>query len=378
MRVLLLHNRYRLEGGEERCLDELEALLSARGHDVARLERSSREAGAGRAARGMLSGGEDPSEVAEAVRSHRAEVVHAHNVHPLFGWKALAAARHEGARTVLHLHNFRLFCAVSVAYRDGAPCFRCRATNTWPGFRLRCRGNLSEAGVYAAGLLLQEPQLMDKCDALIAVSADTAERLQGRGVPPEREVAVLPNFVRRGSVAERSRAAEGEFALASGRLVEEKGFATAITAATAAGVPLRIAGDGPDEARLQEVAASAPAGAIRFTGRLPAEQLAELRRRAAVVLVPSRWHEPCPYSALDAMADGVPVLASDRGGLPELVGAESTLPAEDAGAWTAALTMLWSDPSERSKRGDAAIQRVRQNHSEDAYYDRLMAVYRAA
>src|SRR5437868_5424586 len=120
MRVLLLHNRYRSAGGEERAVAEIAALLERRGHGTQVLERSSAQLPPTRAARALLRGGDDPDEVKAAVRRLRADVVHVHNVHPLFGWRALDAARAAGARTILHLHNFRLFCAVAVGYRDGA------------------------------------------------------------------------------------------------------------------------------------------------------------------------------------------------------------------------------------------------------------------
>jgi glycosyltransferase involved in cell wall biosynthesis len=301
------------------------------------------------------------------VRRHRADVVHAHNLHPLLGWRALAAARAAGARTVLHLHNFKLFCAISIAYRDGAPCFRCRASNMHPGIRLRCRGSLPEALVYGFGLHRQLPRFLEHADALVTVSQATASRLSEQGLPAER-LKVLPNFVR---AAERPPAGNGQFALASGRLVEEKGFDTAIAAARAAKVPLTIAGTGPDEPRLRALAD----GSVTFTGRLPEAELADLRRRAAVVLVPSRWDEPCPYAVLDALADGIPVLASDRGGLPELVVAESALPATDHAVWTRALEALWNDPELRHRRGEQGLARVRERFSEDRYLAELLAVY---
>src|SRR5438067_13112918 len=141
MRVLLLHNRYRALGGEERAVSDITGLLSRRGHTVRVLERSSGEVSRLRAGRAMIRGGADPAEVDAAIQELEPHVVHAHNVHPLFGWRALAAARARGVRTVLHVHNFRLFCAIAVAYRDGAPCFRCRGEDTWPRLRLRCRGS---------------------------------------------------------------------------------------------------------------------------------------------------------------------------------------------------------------------------------------------
>jgi glycosyltransferase involved in cell wall biosynthesis len=371
--VLILHNRYRTTGGEERAVAEIAALLRRRGHRVEVLERSSADVGRAKAAAGLLAGGLDPDTVGRAVRRMGAEVVHAHNVHPTLGWRALAAAQDAGARTLLHLHNFRLFCAIGVAYRDGAPCFRCRRAGTLPGVRLRCRGSLPEAVVYAAALRRQQPRLYEHVDQFVAVSEATARRLRDLGLPPSL-TATLPNFMPKDAFVVESHAGAGEFALAAGRLTEEKGFDTAIAAARTAGVPLVIAGAGPDEARLRDLAAGAD---VRFTGRLPPEALADLRARAAVALAPSRWEEPCPYSVLEALAAGVPVLAADRGGLPELVGEEATLPATDQNAWSESLKELWRNPDLRAERGAAALTRARERFGEDRFYDGLTALYRA-
>jgi glycosyltransferase involved in cell wall biosynthesis len=159
----------------------------------------------------------------------------------------------------------------------------------------------------------------------------------------------------------------------AGRLTEEKGFDTAITAARAAEVPLVIAGSGPDEGRLRALAAGAD---VRFTGWLAPAALAELRTRAAVVLAPSRWEEPCPYSVLEALAAGLPVLAADRGGLPELVGEEAVLPADDPGAWAGPLHDLWQNAGMRSERGSAALARAQERFGEDRFYEGLMRLYR--
>jgi glycosyltransferase involved in cell wall biosynthesis len=369
--ILILHNRYRAPGGEERAVADLAALLARRGHAVEVLERSSQGLGAATAAAGLLTGGRDPDEVARAVRVHGARVVHAHNIHPLFGWRALAAARAAGARTVLHLHNFRLFCAIGIAYRDGAPCFRCRRGTTAAGFRLRCRGSLPEAAVYAAALRRQQPRLFEHVDQFVAVSEALAIHLRDLGLPASL-TATLPNFIPTEEIASDSRAGDGEFALAAGRLSEEKGFDAAIAAARAAEVPLVIAGAGPDEPRLRGLAGDAD---VRFAGRLEPGALADLRRRAAVLLAPSRWEEPCPYAVLEALAAGVPVLASDRGGLPELVGQEATLPATDAAAWAARLSELWRNPALRAQRGAHGLERARERFGEDRYYDRLMDLY---
>src|SRR4051794_41437013 len=105
----------------------------------------------------MLAGGLDPGEVAAAVRRTGARVVHAHNVNPTLGWRALAAAREAGARVVLHLHNYRLVCAVGTCFTRGEDCTRCHSWNTLPGVALNCRGgSVAESAAYAASLSLHQ------------------------------------------------------------------------------------------------------------------------------------------------------------------------------------------------------------------------------
>ncbi len=371
MRVLLLHNRYRAEGGEERAVREQRALLLRRGHEVALLERSSAELSRGRAAAAILSGGIEPESVAAAVRSLRADIVHAHNLHPLFGWRALAAARGAGARTVMQLHNFRLFCAIAVCFRDGAPCHDCRGRNTLPGVAHRCRGSTPEAVVYALGLSRQEPRFLAHADRFAVLGEAHGARLQELGLPPGRS-DTLPNFLPDSAFAPESRAADGEYALAAGRLVAEKGFDTAIRAARAARVPLVVAGEGPDRARLEALARGA---SVRFTGWVEPDELARLRAGAGAVLVPSRCEEACPYAVLEGLAAGVPVLVSDRGGLPELVSDPAPLPAEDPEAWARALGELWGDGARRRELGVRILAEARPRFGEAAHHERVIALY---
>src|SRR3954452_3645551 len=149
--ILFLHNRYRTTGGEERAVEELMALVRDElGEEAELLERDSAQLGRSRAAVGLLRGGLDPDDVGAAVRRTGARIVHAHNLNPSFGPRALAAAREAGARVVLHLHNYRLVCAVGTCFNPrGEDCTRCQGVNTWPGMRLNCRGaSRAEAATY--------------------------------------------------------------------------------------------------------------------------------------------------------------------------------------------------------------------------------------
>jgi glycosyltransferase involved in cell wall biosynthesis len=377
--VLLLHNRYRDPGGEERSLAAIAALLEGRGHRVAVLERGSASLaglrGRIRAGRAMLAGGLDPGEVAQAAGRHRAEVVHAHNVHPLFGARALAAAHQTGARVVLHVHNYRLVCAIATQFRDGAVCTRCRGRNTWPGVRLRCRGNLPEAITYGAGLARQQSAVLGSVHACVVPSAFVRDRLEAVGVALPH-ATVLPNFLPAGEFAPAPPAADARHALFAGRLAEEKGVETAIAAAARSGVPLAVAGSGPCEKDLHATAERLGAP-VRFLGRLGPEELAAARRGAAFAVVPSRWDEPCPYAAIEAMAAGLPVLASAVGGLPEMMGEDAALPPDDVERWADAMAALWNDAALRRARAAAVLERARALFGEERFYSGLMDVYAA-
>src|SRR4051794_25455691 len=107
--ILLLHHRYRHAGGEERAVEDLARLIPAHPNEGGEIrQRESRDVGPAGAAAGLLAGGLDAHEVADAVTRTGARVVHAHNTAPTFGWRALAAARGAGARGVLHLPNYPL------------------------------------------------------------------------------------------------------------------------------------------------------------------------------------------------------------------------------------------------------------------------------
>jgi glycosyltransferase involved in cell wall biosynthesis len=376
--VLVLHNRYRSPGGEERAAAELAGLLRERGHEVRLLERSSGSltglSGRLRAGAAMMRGGVDPGEVAGAVRAIGADVVHAHNTTPLLGPRALEAAREAGARVVMHLHNYRLVCAIGIAYRDQAPCVRCQGRRTLPGARLRCRGNVPEALTYAAGIARQQPRILNAVDRFIVTTEGSRRTLAELDLElPAHDV--IPNFLPADAFAKRSTADAGGYAFYAGRLTEEKGIDTAIDAAQAARVPLAIAGQGPDEPRLRRLADGAD---VRFLGHVSDAELRDARAGAAVALMPSRWHEPHPYAVAEAMAAGVPVLVSRVGGLAEMAGDASALPPADSDAWASELRRLWEAPPLRRALGEEALERARHRFGADSYYERLMACYSAA
>jgi glycosyltransferase involved in cell wall biosynthesis len=377
--VLFLHNRYRTTGGEERVVEDLLWLVREHlGQEAELLARDSVGLGRWRAAAGLLRGGLEPADVASAVRLSGARVVHAHNLHPAFGWRALAAARAAGAAVVLHLHQYRLVCAIGVCFTRGAECTRCHGRNTLPGVRLNCRESMPEALSYGASLALWQGRLVEQADAVIVPSAFAGERLRELGAPlPSERVHVLAPPVRLAGataaegVTDGARPADGQsgsYALVVSRLSPEKGVDVAIDACRIAGIPLVVAGDGPERETLNERASGAD---VRFAGRVEDPELASLRAGAAIALSPSRSAETFGLAAAEAMATGLPVAASRVGALPELIGEEGLVPAGDAEALAAAITRLAGDRA----AGERGRERVRAICAPEVVASRLAAIY---
>ncbi len=340
--ILFLHNRYRTTGGEERAVEDLMWLVGEHlGEATQLLTRDSAVLGRTDAALGLLRGGLDPAEVARAVRTSGARVVHAHNLQPALGWRALAAARAEGARVVLHLHQYRLVCAVGVCFTNGSECTRCHGRNTLPGVRLNCRGARSEAVAYGASLAMWQHRLIDQADAVVAPSRFALERLRELGAPlPWGRTHVLAPPVRALDEPPSSDRAAGSYALIVSRLSPEKGVDVAIEACRLAGAALVIAGDGPQHAAL---AAAAQGADVRFMGRVDDEELMRLRAGASIALAPSRSAETFGAAVAEAMAEGLPVVASNIGALPELLPAEALVAPGDPHALAAAIARLDGD-----------------------------------
>jgi len=172
-------------------------------------------------------------------------------------------------------------------------------------------------------------------------------------------VTVMPNCLDLSALppspAERSR-----LVLFAGRMVADKGADAFVRAwaAIAGQVPewraVMIGADrfrfnSPRTTFVDRVEASARAAGITLCGYQMHHQVLEAMAAASIVVVPSRWPEPFGLTALEAMASGAAVIASPRGGLPEVVGKAALLALPDDGdALEQALLRLINDSALRA------------------------------
>lgn len=166
-----------------------------------------------------------------------------------------------------------------------------------------------------------------------------------------------------------------------GRLSPEKGADVLIRAAAAAkDVPVRIVGAGPEEPALVALAKKYGAANVTFAGFKSGAELAAEYAGARFVVVPSVWYEVFGLIALEAYAAGKPVVASQIGGLAELVkdGETGVLAgAGDADELARVMGDLWRQPEKCAAMGRAGRSWVEADFGPEKHYQGLMEIYRS-
>ena len=126
------------------------------------------------------------------------------------------------------------------------------------------------------------------------------------------------NFTK-GSCRKQVNTQDKGYILYFGRLARERGVKTLMEAMGGMSVPLYILGTGPTEEELKKYAVEKQLDNVSFKGFQRGEALTDYVRNARCVVLPSEWYENGPYSAMEAMSFGKPLIVSSYGGLPELV-----------------------------------------------------------
>lgn len=409
MRVLLVNKFWYPKGGSERYTFLLKDLLEANGHEVipfamddernlptpwaehfvshvdfweaadavpnetSALARLSRVVWSREAAR----------KITEVIAEAKPDIAHLQNFAHQISPSILPVLARHGIPVVWTLHDYKALCPNYRMYTRGLPCERCTGHNYANAIRYRCMGSWGASAAVALEMYVHHVILNvygKHLSCVIAPSEFLAGKLIEWGW--KGKVEVIPNFVplermRTGPAAAdplRVTRAHVPAVLFVGRLQEEKGIEDFVEAARLLpAIPFEVIGDGP-------LAVKSQISNLKCLGVLSPEETAQHIARAAMLVVPSRWYENAPYVVLEAMAAGVPVIASRIGGLPELVRDGETgilVPPRDQGTLAKTIERLYPDEAERRRMGERARVIAATEYGPDRHYQRLLARYDA-
>lgn len=412
MRVLLVNAFHWLKGGVERTYLDESRWLAAAGHEVghfATIDARNLPSPTAEffAPPADFSEGGGLSQISQLPRvfwsapaaaamerllaSFRPDVAHVHAPSRYLTPSIFEPLQRAGVPVVMTLHDFKPWCTNRSLFARGAVCERCRGGRHWQAFATGCvqHSRLKSAIGAIEAYVHDDRHAYRSVRRWIAPSRFACEKAVSFGVLPHKLRVLTHGITAPGGESAPNALDAGagftppgsidlpdRYALFFGRLSLEKGvrLLPAIAAAIAP-VPLLVAGEGPlarwlDARRVPN---------LKRLGHLGAE-LGAVRRRAAVVVMPSLFYETYGYAAAETLVDARPLVAAAIGALPELVEHEVTGLVGDAGdaAGLAALTRRALDDPQAPRWGEQGRARVLDAGNPRLHLEGLLAIYEDA
>jgi glycosyltransferase involved in cell wall biosynthesis len=381
MRILMLHDRYQVRGGEDESTDHEAALLRQFGHEVDLMFFDNKDI----ARRSLLGVGWGAvwsraayRRVAQKLSEKDYDIVHVQNFFPLISPAAHYASKAANKPVVQALRNYRLICLNGLLFRAGHICEDClHQLIPWPGvihgcYRSSRRGSLAVAAMVTAHRILGTWR--NQVDCFYTPSEFAKDKLIEGGFPGNK-IFVKTNLIFPDPGESRE---EREYAFMAGRLVAEKGVPTVLASweKLSDPIPLKITGEGPWSSRIDDTARRMPW--VENLGRVPNSKVCEWMGRARFVIFPTATYEVFGRIIVEAFAKGTPIIASDVGAVKELLADHRNgLLFEPGNSEDLAekVRWAWTHPREMSEMGKQARKDYEDKYSPNINYLKLMDIY---
>jgi glycosyltransferase involved in cell wall biosynthesis len=381
MKILLVHNSYQLPGGEDQVFAQETDLLRSHGHDVL-LYQASNDQGKGLnpliLAANTIWNQRIHNQLRELMRKEKPDIIHVHNTFQIISPAIYYAANEVGIPVVQTLHNYRLLCPAATFFRDGHVCQDCLGKRIpFPGILHSCYRGSKAASTAVAAMLATHNYMQtwgQTIAAYIALTGFARDKFIEGGFPAEK-IFVKPNYLQNDPGLGQGK---GNYAFFVGRLTAEKGISTLLEAWRQIGndLPLQIAGDGPLASGVEQ--ASREMDSVSWLKWLPRAEILERMKNASVLILPSTWYEGFPMIIAEAFAVGLPVIASNLGGMSSIVDHQRTglhFAPGNAAALVEAVRWWCAHPTETVfMRGEARLE-YETKYTAEENYAQMMNIY---
>lgn len=324
MKILQIHNRYQFPGGEDEVAAAERQLLQENGNEVFLFERQNQEInhyGLRKKASLFFKPTWSFSakrEVATILRTHSIDVAHLHNYFPLVSPSIIYACYEARVPIVYSLHNWRLLCSSGLFYRDGRPCTLCVKRRFFPAIKYACYhgSRLQTASVVLMQLIHWYLRTWQDLVAVFIAPSQFVKEWFVKASIPEEKIVVKPHFVQAGAKGSNGT---GKYAIFAGRLVQNKGIFELLEAWKTIDLPLKIAGNGPQEREVRDYLEKWNLKHVELCGQLANDKVIDYIKNSLFLIVPSLHYEGFAKVVIEAFSCGVPVIASKCAPLTELV-----------------------------------------------------------
>lgn len=328
MKVMLIHNRYIKEGGEDIVFNLEKSLLESRGIYTSEFIVSNKEININSVANSLLIGlntvwsFKNYNRLKHEIKRIKPDIIHVHNTFPLLSPSIYWAINKLGIPIVQTLHNYRFVCANALLLRNDKPCENCVAYNLWPALRYRCYRGSFLATLPVAGMIELHRFLgtyTQKVDAYIALTQFAKSIFVKAGLP-QNKIFVKPNFIFDHTYSFSRPMVQKNQVVFVGRISPEKGLDILLEAWSKLRgntTKLAIIGDGPEKNYLQQKYSHLTN--VEWRGWLNREQVLNEMATSHVVVIPSKWYEGFPMIVVESYAVGTPVIAPMHAAFPEII-----------------------------------------------------------
>jgi glycosyltransferase involved in cell wall biosynthesis len=389
MKILICNKFYYRRGGDCIYTLELEHLLRQQGHDVAVFAMQhpdnlptpwsryfpsevdfGRKSDVLKALGRPLGCSSVGRRFAALIDDFQPDIVHLNNIHSQLSPVLAQVAHRKHIPVVWTTHDYKLLCPRYDCLRHGGePCEACFSDKRQVLTHRCMKGSLpASALAYLEATRWNVRRLSSWVDAFIAPSDFMRRKLIAGGFPADR-VHHIAHFMDTEKCKDAVRT-PGDYYCYVGRLSHEKGIETLIR--TAQGLPhrLKVIGDGPLRATLEQ---RYPSPNIEYLGFQPWEEIKRLLLGARFLVIPSEWYEVFGLVIIEALALGTPVLASNMGGIPELITPDNGLlyTAKDTQELGEKIQVMFQSQYD----AHSIATRAQAEYAPQHYYEQLMKLY---
>ncbi len=320
MNILVIHNYYKDRGGEDAVFENEVRELKRIGHNVLVYTRHNNEIdGYGFLAKlkfviNCFLGMKTAHDLKRIVRDNKIDIAHVHNVFPLITPAAYRILKKNRVRVVQTIHNYRFLCPNGLLYTKGSNCQRCLGGNFFNCVKYRCYKESFLFSLLYALMVMSGQKIFKSCiDGYIALTEYVRGLFVNAGFD-EKKIFVKDN----GFVPNKKNIGKSKgYFLYLARLSKEKGIDFILESfARLKKYRLVVAGIGD---RLDHYKKNYNFPNIQFTGFVKSAEKEKLLRNAGALVVPSVWYENYPVSIIEAFSYGLPVIASETGGIPYII-----------------------------------------------------------
>lgn len=399
MRILLVNKFHYLKGGSEKYYFELAELLREKGHEVAffsmkdekNIKTGCKEyfvepidlnSESKLKALDVIYSKANKLKMKEALEDFKPDIVHLNNFQRQLSESIIEAVNEKKIPIVFTAHDLEAVCP-NKTMLDGHSniCELCKKGNYVNCIKKKCIKNSllkSILGAIETNYYRRNKVYTKKIDAIITPSNFYKKKLVDYGVSPNR-IYALKNFldVKKFNMEQKNE----EYALYFGRLSKEKGILNLIEAfSNIKRQKLYIAGEGPEKEKIKElIKKNNMENNIKLLGFLNEEDMKRVIANANFIVLPSIWYDNCPYSILEALTIGKPVVGSAIGGIPELVENEKNglvYKFDDIKELKEKMILLFENKDLVKKMGENARKIAIEQYSKDYYYGELIKIYK--